>query len=113
MPRKLLRDGCSFSTSYRRATCTVLSLLRRRHAATCLGFCFIYGAGTFTKKGRRLDAEIKRAQNADFHIPPMAMIVECIMIRMQSERMRSYNMRTTGGNRERSLEVQWGTKEIH
>ena len=37
---------------------------------TCLGSCFIYGAWTlFTKKGRRLDTEIKRTQNAPFHIP--------------------------------------------
>jgi hypothetical protein len=68
---------------------------------SCLDFCFIYGAWTLiTKKGRRLDAEIKRAQNAAFRIPAMAMGVECIMRRIQSERMRSYNMRTTGGSRE-------------
>jgi hypothetical protein len=103
-----------FSTSYRRATCTMLSLLRRRHATTCLGFCFIYGAWTLiTKKGRRLDAEIKRTQNASFHIPAMATSV-FIMRMMQSERMRSYNMRTAdGSHKNRSLEVQWGTKEIH
>jgi hypothetical protein len=75
-----------------------LSLLRRRHATTCLGFCFIYGAWTLiTKKGRRLDAEIKRTQNASFHIPAMATSV-FIMRRMQSERMRSYNMRTADGS---------------
>ena len=40
---------------------------------TCLGSCFIYGAWTlFTKKGRRLDTEIKRTQNAPFHIPKTA-----------------------------------------
>ena len=78
MPRKLLRDVYSFSTSYRRATCTVLSLLRRRHATTCLGFCFIYGTWTLiTKKGRRLDGEIKRAQNAAFRILAMVMSVDC------------------------------------
>jgi hypothetical protein len=34
---------------------------------------FIYGAWTlFTKKGRRLDAEIKRMQNASFYILVMA-----------------------------------------
>jgi len=63
-----------------------------------------------TKKGRRLDAEIKRTQNASFHIPAMATCV-CIMRRMQSERMRSYNMRTAdGSHKSRSLEVQWRTK---
>ena len=37
---------------------------------TCLGSCFIYGAWTlFTEKERRLDTEIKRTQNAPFHIP--------------------------------------------
>jgi len=81
---------------------------------TCLGFCVIYGAWTLiTKNGRRLDAEIKRMQNASFHIPAMATSV-CIMRGMQSERMRSYNMRTAdGSHNSRSLEVQWGTKEIH
>jgi len=64
--------------------------LRRHHVMTCLGFCFIYGTWTlFTKKGRRLDAEIKRTQNASF--PAMATSVKCIMRRLQSERMRSYS----------------------
>lgn len=44
------------------------------------GFLFIYGAWTLiTKKGRRLDAEIKQTQDASFHIPVMATSVDCIM----------------------------------
>jgi hypothetical protein len=53
------------------------------------GFLFIYGAWTlFTKKGRRLDAEIKRTQNASFHIPAMETSVTFI-IRLQSGKTRS------------------------
>lgn len=72
------------------------------------------GHGHCLKKGRRLDAEIKRTQNALLHIPVMTTSVKFIMIMKESqlERRRPdtvISLQLTWSHKNGTLEVHWGT----